>query len=51
MDYDTLATFSRSWGTVYLMLVFFALCVYALWPRNKDKFDRASRMPLDEDDR
>ncbi|MBL8780325.1 MAG: cbb3-type cytochrome c oxidase subunit 3 [Alphaproteobacteria bacterium] len=51
MDYDTLATFSRSWGTVYLMLVFFALCAYALWPRNRDKFDRASRMPLDEDDR
>lgn len=51
MDYDTLATFSRSWGTIYLMLVFLALCVYALWPRNKDKFDRAARMPLDEDDR
>jgi cytochrome c oxidase cbb3-type subunit 4 len=51
MDYDTIATFSRSWGTIYLMLVFLGLCAYALWPRNKDKFDRAARMPLDEDDR
>jgi cytochrome c oxidase cbb3-type subunit 4 len=50
MDYDTLATFARSWGAVYLMVLFLGVVAYALWPRNKAKFDRAARMPLDEDE-
>jgi cytochrome c oxidase cbb3-type subunit 4 len=49
MDYQALAEFARSWGVVYLMLLFFAACAYALWPRNKATFDRAARMPLDKD--
>jgi cytochrome c oxidase cbb3-type subunit 4 len=50
MDYDTIASFSRSYGTIYLMITFLALCAYAFWPRNKDKFDRAAQMPLDKDE-
>lgn len=50
MDYDTIATFARSWGTIYLMILFLAVCAYALWPRNKAKFDRAAQMPLEKDD-
>jgi cytochrome c oxidase cbb3-type subunit 4 len=49
MTYETISTFARSWGTVYLMVLFAAVCVYALWPRNKAKFHAAARMPLDED--
>jgi cytochrome c oxidase cbb3-type subunit IV len=51
MTYDALAMFARSWGLVYLMILFVGVCLYAFWPRNKDKFERAARMPLDEDDR
>ncbi|MFO1107991.1 MAG: cbb3-type cytochrome c oxidase subunit 3 [Bradyrhizobium sp.] len=29
--------------------IFIAIVLYALWPRNKAKFDAASRMPLRED--
>lgn len=49
MDYHSFAEFARSWGVVYLMALFLGACAYALWPRNKEKFDRAARMPLDED--
>jgi cytochrome c oxidase cbb3-type subunit 4 len=49
MDYHAFAEFARSWGVVYLMAMFFAACAYALWPSNKAKFEKAARMPLDED--
>jgi cytochrome c oxidase cbb3-type subunit 4 len=29
--------------------IFIAIVVYTLWPRNKSRFDAASRMPLRED--
>ena len=33
-----------------VMIALFAMvCVYAFWPRNKETFDRAARLPLDED--
>ena len=49
MTYETLSTFARSWGTVYLLFLFGAVVAYALLPRNRAKFDAAARMPLDED--
>ena len=49
MDYQTIAEFARSWGLVYLVLLFAGVLVYALWPGNKEKFRRAARAPLEED--
>ena len=49
MDYHAFAEFARSWGVVYLMALFLAGCLYALWPSNKAKFDKAAHIPLDED--
>jgi cytochrome c oxidase cbb3-type subunit 4 len=40
-------------GTVGLVMfiVMFAIAVtYALWPSNKETFDRLARLPLEEDD-
>jgi cytochrome c oxidase cbb3-type subunit 4 len=51
MSYDTIATFAKSWGLVYLCVLFLGVLVYALWPSNKAKFDKAARMPLEGDDR
>lgn len=51
MSYDDIATFSKSWGLVYLCLLFLGVLVYALKPSNKAKFDKAARMPLDEEHR
>ena len=49
MTYEEISTFARSWGTVYLLVLFAAVCAYAFWPRNKAKFDAAARVPLEED--
>ncbi len=51
MSYETISTFAKSWGLVYLLVLFFGAALYAFWPRNKAKFDKAARMPLEEDDR
>jgi cytochrome c oxidase cbb3-type subunit 4 len=38
-----------TWWTPLFVLVFLAIVTYALWPRNRDAFDTAARMPLRED--
>lgn len=50
MTYEAVSEFSKSWGLVYLVVMFLSVCAYAFWPRNKDTFDRASQMPLDKDE-
>jgi cytochrome c oxidase cbb3-type subunit 4 len=49
MSYHDLAEFARSWGLVYLVGVFAAAVAYALWPANRGKFERAARLPLEEE--
>ena len=49
MEYAEVAQFARSWGLVYLFVAFVGICVWAFWPRNRAKFDRAARIPLEED--
>jgi len=49
MTYDEVASISGSIGLVFFMIMFAVVLVYALWPRNKSKFDRAARTPLDEE--
>ena len=49
MDYETLATFARTYGLVYMLVLFGAVLAYALWPRNRKKFADAARIPLKED--
>lgn len=49
MTYQNVLYASETYGLLYLMAMFFIVLVYALWPRNKSKFDKAARMPLEED--
>ena len=49
MTYHDVAQFSQTYGLLYLVVLFAGVLVYALWPGNKDKFDRAARRPLEED--
>ncbi len=48
-SYETLTEFARSAGTLYCFAMFLGILVYALWPRNQEKFNRAARAPLTED--
>jgi cytochrome c oxidase cbb3-type subunit 4 len=49
MDYETFAAAARTYGLVYLVVLFAGVLVYALWPRNRKKFDDAAHIPLRED--
>ena len=49
MSYDAFRHFADTWGLIYLMLLFAGVLVYALWPRNRKKFEKAARIPLEED--
>lgn len=50
LDYAEVSRFAQTWGLVFLVCVFLGGVIYALWPSNKKRFDRASRMPLEDDD-
>ena len=50
-DHDAIVAFSKSWGLFYLMGFFLCVCVYAFWPRNRKRFDRAKLSILDQDDK
>jgi cytochrome c oxidase cbb3-type subunit IV len=47
--YEALTVFARSAGTLYCFAFFLAVLVYALWPSNREKFDKAAELPLSED--
>ena len=49
MSYDAAAAFAQTWGLVYFVVIFAAVLVYALWPRNAPKFRDAAQIPLKED--
>ncbi len=44
--YEMLSAFARSAGTVYCFALFLGVLVYALWPSNREAFNKAARMPL-----
>ena len=50
MSYETVSRFAQQGGSIYFSLLFVAALAYALWPRSKGRFDRAARIPLDEED-
>jgi len=50
LDFDTVLAFSRSVGLIYFMALFAAVIGWALWPRNRSRFDAAARIPLKDDD-
>jgi cytochrome c oxidase cbb3-type subunit 4 len=47
--YTFLAQFAQTGGLVYFLLLFAAVVVYALRPRNRARFDEAARIPLSKD--
>ncbi|RME65987.1 MAG: cbb3-type cytochrome c oxidase subunit 3 [Alphaproteobacteria bacterium] len=44
-----LTHFAHSWGLVYLVVLMLGAVVYAFWPGNHRKFDKAARAPLDDE--
>ncbi len=50
LTYDDVITFSQSSGAVYFSVMFAIVCIYALWPTNRAKFDKAAQIPLSDDE-
>lgn len=47
--YETLAQIAQTWGLIAFIVAFALVLIYALAPSNKSTFDRARRIPLDDD--
>jgi len=47
--YEKLSSFVASWGFVYFAVIFVVAVAYALAPKNRKKFEEASRIPLEEE--
>lgn len=51
MSYDQIAHFIKIGGTVVFTAVFVLAIIYAVWPGNRARFERAARLPLDSHDK
>jgi cytochrome c oxidase cbb3-type subunit 4 len=51
IPHDTLVWFSQSFGLFYLIGLSLIVVIYAYWPSNKKRFERAASAILDEEDR
>ncbi len=49
MDFASTLHFAQTSGLVYFLAIFIGVLFYALRPKAKAKFDRAARMPLEEE--
>ena len=48
--YQSAVQFAQTWGVMLLLALFGVAVAYALWPSNREKFDRAARAPLNDGD-
>ena len=47
MTYDTIATLSQVISLLMFVAMFVAVLAYALWPKNKPRFEESQRRALD----
>ena len=47
MTYDTIATLSQVISLLMFVAMFVAVLAYALWPKNKPRFEEAQQRALD----
>lgn len=47
--YEFLSSFAQTWGLLLFVFAFILVLIYAFNPRNKERFNKASRMPLDDE--
>jgi len=49
MTFETALAWSRSTGLIYFLILFVAIVAWALWPRNRSRFEDDARIPFKED--
>ena len=50
MFYETILTVALNSGLIYFLALVGAVLVYVLWPGNREKFQRAARLPLENEE-
>ena len=50
MTFEQATQFAETWGLVLLAVLFAVATLYALWPANRETFERAARAPLNDGD-
>lgn len=50
MTHDTVLYFSKTWGAIYLLVVFLAAVVWVYWPSRKSTYTKASKAPFAEEE-
>lgn len=48
--HEAVTRFAQLWGMFYAVAIFAVALIYALWPSNKQTFERAAHAPLDTDE-
>jgi cytochrome c oxidase cbb3-type subunit IV len=49
VTYESVAYFVKTYWWLQFMVLFAGVLLYALWPGNKEMFDKAARIPLEDD--
>lgn len=50
LTHDFLVGFAKSFGLIYLMVLFIGAAIYAFWPSLGGRFDRAANSILNDED-
>ena len=50
IDHHTLVGFAKSFGLFYLLAMAAVALIYACWPANQTRFDKAARDIIDDED-
>jgi len=47
--HDAVLVFSKTWGAIYLLSVFFVATLWTYWPSRKPTYDHAEQSPLQDE--
>ncbi len=51
LDHNAMVAFAKSFGLFYLIALSIGVMIYAYWPSNKKRFDRAASSIVDDEDK
>lgn len=51
IEHQALVGFSKSFGLFYLLAMAAVVLLYACWPANKKRFDKAARDIIEDEDK
>ncbi|MBI6630513.1 cbb3-type cytochrome c oxidase subunit 3 [Pontibaca salina] len=49
LSHDMVVGIAKSFGLFYLIALSIGICLYAFWPRNRSRFNRAKYSILDDE--